>query len=92
MKQNVKLLEEINDLSRQLHKLDLETRTEVKKRTELKRMKDTGNTDIEDEPESAHKPIMTTAQNMMNVQNELGGMSLEITRLREEEQKWMFHF
>lgn len=31
MKQNVKLLEEINDLSRHLHRLDLETRTEKKK-------------------------------------------------------------
>jgi hypothetical protein len=29
---------------------------------------------------------------MMNVQTELGAMENEISRLREEEKKWMFHY
>jgi predicted nucleic acid-binding Zn-ribbon protein len=57
MKQNVKLLEEINELSRQLHRLDLETRTELKKKKELKKMKETGNTALDDDLESVHKPV-----------------------------------
>ena len=57
MKQNVKLLEEINELSRQLHRLDLETSAELKKKKELKKMKETGNTALDDDLESVHKPI-----------------------------------
>ena len=60
MKQNVKLLEEINELSRQGHKLELETRTALKKKRELKRMKDTGNIAMED-TESVQQPILPTA-------------------------------
>jgi hypothetical protein len=80
MKQNVKLLEEINELTRQLHRLDLETRTELKKKRELKRMKDTGNTSIEDEPESVH-PIQATAEDMIKVQNDIHERENDIARL-----------
>lgn len=66
MKQNVKLLEEINELSRQGHKLELETRTELKKKRELKRMKDTGNIAM-DEPESVQQPILPTTEDLLKV-------------------------
>lgn len=42
MKQNVKLIEEINDLQKALHKLHLETRTEQKRQKELTRIKRAG--------------------------------------------------
>jgi len=73
------------------HRLSLETRTELKKKRELKRMKDTGNTAI-DEPEPEVKSNLATPQDMMNVQNDLGVLQHEIVRMREEEKKWMAHY
>jgi len=35
---------------------------------------------------------LATAQQMMNLQNDLGVMEHEIARMQEEEKKWLVHY
>lgn len=91
MKENVSLLQEINNLKKQLHYLFITLRRESTTKKELKRLRENHfSNDTENQHPNQNEPQVTSTE-LQTMAKDLQNMDSEMEVMRQEEQKWMDH-